>query len=512
MSNSCRFPLRVVRVFSVVVPLLGALSFGARAIATDADVREFPAAARIEGSAKERGLTYGKLYREEIRDFLQQEILDAFVDKPASKEDLLKYAAACGEVVRRECPIVAEEFQAIAEGAGLTWEEVVLINLHEELYHRTSPARHEPPKHGHCTALAVAGTDAGNGHTYVGQTWDWMQSVAGKSRMTEWRREGAASTLAYGFPGMPVGAGVSSSGLALCWTSASLGKKGLPPRVGIPSYMLIAHLLAQDDMDTVIREVNKNKHAGWFTFVMADGNGRLVNIEGSPEGIAVEEAADRLVRVDYGSRRMTGTPAGQHPMFHARCQHMYDLLAETSGKNDLARLQSYFADPQCGIQVGKGTIDMMVFDTTAQTAHLSRGPEYNVSWRTFTIGTDQSNDMKDLAGTWTCTSAVNDGKPIPEEIVKELRLTLTAEGGYKTTRGDQVLFDSTCKLDPTQTPKHIDMIGTEGDNKGKAAQGIYSLEGDVLKICYRMPGGERPTAFESKPGSGATLIVWRRGK
>ena len=124
----------------------------------------------------------------------------------------------------------------------------------------------------------------------------------------------------------------------------------------------------------------------------------------------------------------------------------------------------------------------------------------------------RGDDMKDLAGTWTCTSAVNDGKPIAEDIVKELRLTLTAEGGYKTTRGDQVLFDSTCKLDPSQTPKHIDMIGTEGDNKGKAAQGIYKLERDMLTICYTMPGGERPKEFDSKPGSAATLVVWKRGK
>lgn len=126
--------------------------------------------------------------------------------------------------------------------------------------------------------------------------------------------------------------------------------------------------------------------------------------------------------------------------------------------------------------------------------------------------TIRGDDMKELAGTWTCTSAVNDGKPIADDIVKELRLTLTADGGYKTTRGDQVLFDSTCKLDSSQTPKHIDMIGTEGDNKGKAAQGIYALEGDVLKICYTMPGGERPKDFESKAGSGATLVVWKRAK
>src|SRR5262249_2381629 len=165
-----------------------------------------------------------------------------------------------------------------------------------------------------------------------GQTWDWMQSVAGKSRVLDWRRSEGVSVLAYGFPGMPMGAGMNAEGIALCWTSADLGKKGQSPRVGIPSYILIAHLLAQKDMDAVVREARKNKHAGWFTFVMADGRGRLVNIEGSPDRVVVEEADGRLARVLYGSREMAGSK------LHARCQTMYDLLQETRGKNDLARL------------------------------------------------------------------------------------------------------------------------------------------------------------------------------
>jgi len=346
----------------------------------DAAVHEFPAAPVFAGKPKERGHAYGKEFAAAIREFLDREIYAAFVGKPASKDDMLRYAAACGKVVRDECPELAAEFQGVADGAGLTFDEIVLINLHEELYHRTEL------KHGHCTAVAVAPPNTGNKHTYVGQTWDWMQTVAGKSRVVEWRRPGGASVLAYGFPGMPMGAGVSSQGIALCWTSAALGKKGQSPRVGIPSYMLIAHLLAQKDMDAVLREARKNKHAGWFTFVMADGNGRLVNLEGSPTGIVVEEAKDRLARVDFGSREMTGAKPGEMPKLHERCQKMYGLLDVTRGKNDLGRLQDYFADPKHKINVGKATIDMMVFDTTARTAYVSRGTSYKLAWREFGFG------------------------------------------------------------------------------------------------------------------------------
>jgi hypothetical protein len=382
-ARGWRTNLALGRLF---VAVLLTSSFSAQAPAqpeTDA-VREFAPASVFEGKARDRGHAYGKQFRDAIRDFLQTEVDAAFIGQPSTKEQMLRYASACGKVVRDECPLIAEEFQGIADGAGLTFDEIVLINLHEEFYHRT-----DLPKHGHCTAVAVGPPDTGDGHTYVGQTWDWMQSVAGKSRVTEWRRTEAPSVLAYGFPGMPLGAGLNAEGIALCWTSADLGAKGQTPRVGIPSYMLIAHLLAQKDMDSVVREARKNKHAGWFTFVVADANGRLVNIEGSPERVVVEETEGRLARVAYGSREMVGAKPEAPVPLHERCQLMYDLLRESQGKNDLSRLQDYFADPTYKINVGKNTIDMMVFDTTARTAYLSRGSSYKVAWRAFVFGAKQ---------------------------------------------------------------------------------------------------------------------------
>jgi len=127
-------------------------------------------------------------------------------------------------------------------------------------------------------------------------------------------------------------------------------------------------------------------------------------------------------------------------------------------------------------------------------------------------GEDNGNDdASKLKGTWACVSGVNDGKAISAKTVQLLRLTLTKDG-YKTERGKEVLFDSTYTIDSAQKPKHIDMIGTEGENKGKAALGIYALDGDTLKICYTLPGKDRPKEFESKPGSSATLVVWKRVK
>jgi len=126
-----------------------------------------------------------------------------------------------------------------------------------------------------------------------------------------------------------------------------------------------------------------------------------------------------------------------------------------------------------------------------------------------TIRNHHVNNIENLTGTWTCLSATVDGKALPKETTDLLSLTLT-ENRYKTEKGSEVLFDSSYTIDPSANPRQINMVGTEGDMAGKEAQGIYSLEEDVLRICYLMPGLPRPKEFQSPAGSKAYLVLWKR--
>jgi RNA polymerase sigma factor (sigma-70 family) len=81
---------------------------------------------------------------------------------------------------------------------------------------------------------------------------------------------------------------------------------------------------------------------------------------------------------------------------------------------------------------------------------------------------------------------------------------------------NEVVFVFKHKLDRATTPKSIDLIPQEGPAKGKTLRGIYSLEGDQLKICYVSPSipepekKARPSEFAAKKGSGNVLLVFRR--
>src|SRR5262249_28212715 len=90
----------------------------------------------IEGKPRERGRRYGTLFKDGIHGFLDREIYKNFSDKPNTKDSMLRFAAACGKAIKAYSPLVTEEMEGMAESTGLTFEEIVLITNHEELWHR----------------------------------------------------------------------------------------------------------------------------------------------------------------------------------------------------------------------------------------------------------------------------------------------------------------------------------------------------------------------------------------
>jgi hypothetical protein len=66
------------------------------------------------------------------------------------------------------------------------------------------------------------------------------------------------------------------------------------------------------------------------------------------------------------------------------------------------------------------------------------------------------------------------------------------------------------KVDPTVTPKTIDVSFTEGPLKGRTHKGIYELTEDTYKVSMALEGRDRPTEFASRPGSGNGFQIMKR--
>src|SRR5262245_59127791 len=97
-------------------------------------------------------------------------------------------------------------------------------------------------------------------------------------------------------------------------------------------------------------------------------------------------------------------------------------------------------------------------------------------------------DQEKIQGTWALVSGERYGKPLPEEVVKHVKLIFS--GNKLTTKTGDRLAEGTFKLDPSKKPKEIDL-----DVEGNVGKGIYQLDGDTLKLVHGEVGDARPREF-----------------
>ncbi len=126
------------------------------------------------------------------------------------------------------------------------------------------------------------------------------------------------------------------------------------------------------------------------------------------------------------------------------------------------------------------------------------------------LGDEAKEDAKIADGTWVPESAELAGIKFPDEVLKTMKLVLKGDE-YTVTIGKRT-DKGTVKRDPTKKPKTIDVIGTEGPNKGKTIPAIYELTKDTLKVCYDLSGKERPKTFETKADTQLFLVTYKREK
>jgi uncharacterized protein (TIGR03067 family) len=119
------------------------------------------------------------------------------------------------------------------------------------------------------------------------------------------------------------------------------------------------------------------------------------------------------------------------------------------------------------------------------------------------------SDADKLQGIWKVASIETDGKKMPEDAVKTVRMTV--KGDRIFLREENKEEEASFKIDSALTPKTMDLTIRAGE-KMETVKFIYELRGDDLKICGGRAGKDRPKDFAAKAGSGLTLMAFKREK
>jgi uncharacterized protein (TIGR03067 family) len=121
-------------------------------------------------------------------------------------------------------------------------------------------------------------------------------------------------------------------------------------------------------------------------------------------------------------------------------------------------------------------------------------------------------DMEKMQGVWDVTSHEIGSEKAPPEELKKFRLTIKDNKMSHPGAKEGETEEATYTIDAGKDPKQIDITPTKGPDAGKVLLGIYSIDGDNMKLCLNHAGLERPKKFESPKDTRIGLIILKRGK
>lgn len=129
------------------------------------------------------------------------------------------------------------------------------------------------------------------------------------------------------------------------------------------------------------------------------------------------------------------------------------------------------------------------------------------------LAEDVKKDTEKLQGDWKVVSIEERGQTKDEN---EGHHIVFAKDEFSVKRGDQDIIKGKFKIDPSKSPKTIDLEITESakaDIKDKTGVGIYAVDGDTLKLCINEPGlTDRPKEFAALADTKCIFVTLKREK
>ena len=110
-----------------------------------------------------------------------------------------------------------------------------------------------------------------------------------------------------------------------------------------------------------------------------------------------------------------------------------------------------------------------------------------------------------MQGAWQLKALNREGDSEPLKGITA-NMQIVVEGDRRTVQaGKAVYTQAYYAIDPYAQPPAIDVIVTGGSMRGQTLLGIYSIEGDRMRVCLASAGRDRPRDFNPRAGSGQTL-------
>jgi isopenicillin-N N-acyltransferase-like protein len=239
---------------------------------------------KVGGSARDRGRAYGEQAGERIALSISayREVFRAYTG--------WDWTLVRREAARYEAPIAAfdpryvQEMRGIAEGAGVDLEDVLSINVRTEVMFaakaRAAEAAGAGQRQGECSAFAVVPEASVDGHTLLGQNWDWLLHCFDTVVVLEAEQDEGPNFVSVVEAGLLAKTGMNSAGLGI--TTNALVTQDDRGEPGIPYHVLLRAFMDCETMPDALTAAQHGTRSSSANYLLAHRDGMAVNMETTP--------------------------------------------------------------------------------------------------------------------------------------------------------------------------------------------------------------------------------------
>jgi isopenicillin-N N-acyltransferase-like protein len=240
----------------------------------------------IRGEPRDRGRQYGTQARDRIAKGIgHYEAQVARYD--LSTRDIAGLVEDYRPIVERFEPAYIDEMRGIAEGAGVTFESVFLLNARTEILKlaekpklRQSLATSRVAPDG-CTAAIIMPEATASGRLIHAQNWDWKAECAETGIVVRIERDDGPDLLTFTEAGALARAGLNETGLAI--TGNYLESNRDYRDVGVPLAIIRRKALECDNLALAMRAIYATPKSASSNMIVSHAGGVAIDFECAPD-------------------------------------------------------------------------------------------------------------------------------------------------------------------------------------------------------------------------------------
>jgi isopenicillin-N N-acyltransferase-like protein len=344
----------------------------------------------------ERGLIHGRelapMIAENIDTYLAR-FAAGGLDSAAARQEGRNWI----EVIAGHNAEYSEEMRGVAEGAEIPLGDIAMLNARYEitfgLFGREARANDVAAIADDADGCSTFGTlpeATANGHTIIGQNWDWLAGVHGRCAVLRIRRKSGTDLICYTEAGIVGGKmGVNEHGIGLVENGLVSDHDGRN-EYEKPFHMRCREILDAETYDFALQPIVATRRVCSANFIVGHADGEVIDLETSPDAVSYHFPVDGLVT---HSNHFLDARHGPSQMERLSSNTLYRanrldrLLRKDIGKLDASAFQAALADhfglpnaicrhPDERMPVAKRTMTNAAFviDLNMRTMSIANGP------------------------------------------------------------------------------------------------------------------------------------------